>query len=486
MPRGKSLDEEVKENLYSFIYEEKLFENYEAIKDIMTDVTCRINQYFKQNNFVLNDIITSLRTTKEELANLLVCDIIVNLYEHIRILDVSYNSNYPEHLKKMGLVRLKDYTKEKYLTDERARRRYMDRFKKDCISKENDKNCIYFMYDDNVKYADVNYHIKNFCDIYHDYIFRQIDDVYLVDKKYSGILDCFYGSKSNKLIKAYAIWDIDATWLPEIMSIYDKCDGFQNHLIERLYHIIAASNIYGSKSRSEDVCFANTIQPLTMFGWGSLLQWLVGRYRSLMYRDYREVAGFLFDAMSSVLKQSLYGILNKVNAIRTNTDKRAYIDTLYLQYTSDEMKRILKDAYQRYKEPISDKINYTEKDFMEICKCLLFNGRFKMYVDNDIISDLEYNAKDLAWEDLGDDEYDENDDLTVYNMTDFDSSFAFDGRQGKLEYFFESVFCDTNNEEVVYDDRFELTEKKNDVYISFDFSDYLYLVTEFSYQDFYI
>jgi hypothetical protein len=484
MPRGKTIDSDIKNNLYEFIYDENLFKNHPKIDCILNSASNMIEQYFNEHKETANCVFSELHITQDSLSKKLLQDVVFNLYEHIRILAITYHSDDLDALREFGVIRRNEYLKEKYADKPKEKRNYLDRCNCDNSGKE---NCEYIHYTTNVYYKNFAYYMYKFSKIYHDYIFRTVNNILFVDKKYSGILDYFYASSTNsirKQLKMYTIWDVNHKWLPEIQNLYNSCDTtLQLHLAERLYGIITAMKIYKSKSDSEDICFANMVQPLTLFGCGASLEWLVRQYKVSKYHDYTKSAGFLFNALSFVFKNVLYGILREVNSLNTNIKKSLYIDELYNEYDFGECKEILEKASQNYKESIPLKIKDSGDTFMALYKDILFNGKFKMYASENAIYQLGYGLTHNIDDDLDDDLDDET------HISDLNISFKFDDCQGKLEHYFNSMFYDMevgkteeiDEEEGIY----SFSSVVSKVYIFFGFSDYLYLITELSYEEFY-
>lgn len=501
MPRGKALDIEIKNDLYEFAYSYKLFDKYPHVIDIMDFIKKAIQQYFSDNKQQMESVSSGLFISRDELQQIISEDVAFNMFEHIRILKIGFEEDDDE-IENMHVLRLRNYLSEKYKPEEDKpeedklkkyksfERRYKERLKEDRKNiKQKDS------------YGVVIYCMHNLSDIYHDYIFRFVyDEHHYVDKEYSQILDFFYGADkvANKNLRAYCIWDIDETWLPDIINMYSKCDNQSLHLIERLYHFIAAANIYGSRSMEEDICFSNAFQPLSMFGWGRTFKCVVERYKTkvLKYESYINIASFLFNALSYGLRNTLYGVLNKLKSLKTNETKFNYLYDLYKQYDGN-LKYILIDTYNIYND---EKIKIAndiiiQKDFMEIYKCILFNAQLKIRVEKDLNyslrssqfnkSDNDYDEEDEEDVEDDDDDYDDEDGKLEDDSYDnetiaFDMNFSFKGRNPTLYDFYESMECLPDDE----DDGLSFGDIHEQC-LSFGFNDYLYMTIEYEYDDFY-
>lgn len=272
MPRSKALDGDIKNNLYYYIYNENVLKDYPKIDCILKSVSHMIEQYFKEHQKTANYIFSRLHISKDSLSKKLIQDVVFNLYEHIRILEITYHSDDVDELKELGVIRRSKYLKEKYDDNQKKKNSYYKKFIKDT---DEGKNCSYSQYKTNITYISTAYYIYKFSSMYYDYIFRTVNNINFVDKEYASILDYFYASSTNRIrkqLKMYNIWDVNNEWLPEIQNLYNSCKTtLQLHLIERLYGVITATKIYKSKHDFEYICFANTIQPLTLFGWGDSL-----------------------------------------------------------------------------------------------------------------------------------------------------------------------------------------------------------------------
>lgn len=473
MPRGKALDIEIKNDLYEFAYSYKLFDKYPHVIDIMDFIKKAIQQYFSDNKQQMESVSSGLFISRDELQQIISEDVAFNMFEHIRILKIAFEE-FDDAIEDMHVLRLKDYLSEKYL-DKSVERRYKDRLKRDRKKIEQKDS-----------YGVVVYSMHNLSDIYHDYIFRFVrSKYYYVDEKYSQILDFFYGADkvANKNLRAYCIWDIDESWLHDIMDMYNQCDDQSLHLIERLYHFIAAANIYGSRSMEEDICFSNAFQPLSMFGWGRTFKCVVERYKTkiLKHESYISIASFLFNVLSYGLRNTLYGVLSKLKSLKTNEMKLGYLYDLYEQY-DENLNYILIDTYNIYNdEKIKISNNaFANENFMEIYKCVLFNAQLKISMEKDLNYSLRVCPFNTSDNDDDDEDNKLEDDSYDNETISFDMNFSFKGSNPTLHDFYESMECLPDDE----DDWLSFGDI-HDQYVSFGFNDYLYMTIEYEYDDFY-
>ena len=484
-----------KKNLYEFAYSGKLFDKYPYVINIMDCIKKTIQQYFSDHKQEMGSVLLGMDISRDELLQIISEDVAFNMYEHIRILKIAFEE-YDDTLKDMQVLRLRNYLSEKYKPEKYKpeedklekyksfERRYKERLRNDKEKIREKDSC-----------GVVVYSMHNLSDIYQDYIFRFVHGKHdYVDKEYSQILDFFYGADkmANKNLRAYCIWDIDETWLPDIINMYSKCDNQSLHLIERLYHFIAAANIYGSRSVEEDICFFNIFQPLSMFGWGRTFKCVVERYKTkvLKYESYINIASFLFNTLSYGLRNTLYGVLNKLKSLKTNETKFNYLYDLYEQY-DENLKYILIDTYNIYNDgkiKIANDI-IIQKDFMEIYKCILFNAQLKIRVEKDLnyyFMTWPSNTSDNDDDEEDDDDYDDEEDNELEDDSydnetiAFDMNFSFKGRNPTLYDFYESMECLSDDE----DDGLSFGDI-HERYVSFGFNDYLYMTIEYEYDDFY-
>ena len=505
MPRGKSIDKEIK-NYYEMFKDFKSDDKGE-LKDVYNYTNNIIEKYLKGNQELICKLCKITNIKQEDLKDMILKDAWYHIYENIYYLDIRYNIDKDikkeKYNKEYGLksekesdvISLKDYMRSKKYKD-KQKRRFKERIAYAQQLIEYD-NCEYMYYD-----------IPKTSSVYPDYysVYNEENGKNYLCKQYSDIIDFFYEDKVTKgnikyRLKNYTIWDIDKSWLPAIKDFYGairkgKNNLFQFQLLERLFKFKSFLYIYYNFYNDENVYdVIQYVQPFTVFGYSGCMQYILANNKTLVENDsIKECANILFSGISNTIKNVIGKIVTDIWKLKTNKEKRNLIRTLMKEVKKQEN---LLDEFQKFYD-----YDYNSFEAEKVS-----NENFELYKDILFSYDLYKRVYTFAYELSENKEPEENlfEDDEDDNGDDADKEYLNNVYKGKIAEFFASIEPDGCNgdEENDHDENYEededggdkededehvlmydISNNIEDPIYDFDFSKLLSLITEKQYNEF--